>query len=181
MLIFTNPVLKNGAGPRFSRQNHRSGAARQALASLACVPDDSAAGWKVAQADSDADDDSMQALLPMFQGAGSLLVYLHGYNATPTACFERCDRLHARYGLEVVRFSWSKNRPPDDIAEGSQASLAGSFSLGSNRDFTRLCAADADQPVLPCTVAAEPADGPKGPRCSWWVLMALTGQSAAAH
>lgn len=52
------------------------------------------------------DDDIMQLLVPLFRGARPLLLYLHGNNNSPAACFERCARLQEIYGLQVVGFSW---------------------------------------------------------------------------
>jgi esterase/lipase superfamily enzyme len=73
------------------------------------------ARWAVSQSDDDVDDaDSLRALLPLFQGGRPVLVYLHGNNNPPAACFERCARLRDIYDVEVVGFSWaSEGHLPD--------------------------------------------------------------------
>jgi hypothetical protein len=54
-----------------------------------------------------ADADALNLLLPLFTGARRVLVYLHGNNNTPAACFERCALLESLYGVEVIGFSWT--------------------------------------------------------------------------
>jgi hypothetical protein len=48
----------------------------------------------------------VQLLVPLFHGGRPVLVYLHGNDNPPAACFERCARLEEIYGLEVIGFSW---------------------------------------------------------------------------
>jgi hypothetical protein len=52
------------------------------------------------------DDAMVQLLVPLFHGGRPVLVYLHGNDNPPAACFERCARLEEVYGLEVIGFSW---------------------------------------------------------------------------
>lgn len=154
MLIFSNRELESRADALVCQQKVNADLARRALATLERTPQATAGCWKVSQIDSDVDDaDSMRALLPMFQESRPLLLYLHGYNSTPAACFERCDRLQSLYGLEVVRFSWSskKHRPGD----------------GDLPDFL---------PPSDCLRQLDPAAA--DPACSWWLVMALTGSPA---
>ncbi|MDB5867749.1 MAG: hypothetical protein JWP96_81 [Polaromonas sp.] len=167
MFIFTSRELENRAGQPAAEPKLAADSARLALASLEHAAQTPAAGWKVSHTDSDVDDaESMQALLPLFQGAGPLLVYLHGYNSTPAACFERCDRLQSLYGVEIVRFSWSSSRkcPPE---EGGQPGLAAARPPFGSRLYLPL----NDGPRLLDAVAGDP----DGRTCSWWLLMAMPG------
>jgi hypothetical protein len=64
-------------------------------------------GWALSGTVADtADDAALSALVERFHGNRPVLVYLHGNNNTPPDCFERCARLEAIYGVEVVGFSW---------------------------------------------------------------------------
>ena len=171
MLIFTNRELESRVGKSAFDGNLAAASARLVLANLEHAPQAGAAGWKVSQTDSDVDDvDSLQALLPLLQSVGPHLVYLHGYNSTPAACFERCDRLQSLYGLEIVRFSWSSSRKcqPDD---GSLPGVAAVRPFGSPH-FLPL----SDHPGPLDAVAGAPDER----TCSWWLLMALPG-SLPAH
>ena len=116
------------------------------------------------RADADLDDaDALRTWLPLFQKPGPLLVYLHGYNDTPAACFERCDRLQSRYGLEVVRFSWSsrKHLADDGVLPG----------LGKPNGFASFRGARHGLPFKDQPVVGEP----DAPDCAWWLVMAQTG------
>ena len=181
MLIFTNRELDSRADKSAFERNMAAGSARLALATLARAPQATAARWTVSQMDSDVDDaDSMQALLPLFQRPGPLLVYLHGYSGTPAACLERCDRLQTLYGLEVVRFSWSSKKYLSD--DSAQTGLDAGFNLGLQPDFTRLfgsrhCVPSNGYPKLPDPMAGDL----EGLTCSWWLLMALPGSSRSSH
>lgn len=106
MLIFTNRALNGAADESAFERSFMPGSTRLALASVERAS--SGAGWAVSQHDADVDDDdSLRALLPLFQGNRPVLVYLHGNNNPPAACFKRCDRLAALYGLEMIGFSWA--------------------------------------------------------------------------
>lgn len=167
MLIFTNRALESRAGQPAVEPNRAAGSARLTLAALEHAPQAAAAGWKVSQTDSDVDDaDSMQALLPLFQGSGPHLIYLHGYNSTPAACFERCDRLQSLYGLEIVRFSWSSSRKYQPEDGGQPGAAAARPPFGSR---LYLSSSDCPKPLDP--VAGDPDER----TCSWWLLMALPG------
>ena len=170
MLIFSNRELESRAGAAFFNPASTACPPRLALATLEHTPQATARHWKVSQIDSrvDVDDtDSMRALLPMFQESRPLLLYLHGYNSTPAACFERCDRLQSLYGLEIVRFSWSSKKhrlgdgdPPDFLPRCGEMRY-----LPSNSPLWQF---------EPAAAAAEV----DGLTCSWWLVMALTGSSA---
>ena len=175
MLIFTNREPGSRTGESAFQQNFAASSARLALATLARAPQATAACWKVSQMDSDVDDaDSMQTLLPMFQASWPLLLYLHGYNSTPAACFERCDRLQSLYGLEVVRFSWSSKKYLLD--DSCLSVLVAGLDSGLQQDFARLfgsqhCLQSNEQPRPLDPVACDL----ECLTCSWWLLMALTG------
>ena len=115
MLIFTNRTLGAAADESAFERSFTPGSPRLAMANVARAP--GGAGWVVLQGDADVDDgDSLRALLPLFQGSRPVLVYLHGNNNTPAACFERCDRLAALYDVEVIGFSWTSE---GFLADGS--------------------------------------------------------------
>lgn len=176
MLIFTHRESVGRADESAFDTTFSARSARLALAKLERAPHAAATGWKVSQTDSDVDDaDSMQVLLPMFQGPGPLLVYLHGYNSTPAACFERCDRLQSLYGLEVVRFSWSSIKCL--LHDSGQPALVAGFNLGLQQDFKRLCGTrHCVQPSESPALIGLAAGNLQGLTCSWWLVMALTGQ-----
>jgi esterase/lipase superfamily enzyme len=50
--------------------------------------------------------DALDLLLPLFDGARPVLLYVHGNSTTPASCFARCAALEAEYGIEVIAFSW---------------------------------------------------------------------------
>jgi hypothetical protein len=167
MLVFSNRELEDRAGAPAFRPKLAAGPARLSLATLERTAQATAGHWPVSQIDSDVDDaDSMRALLPMFQKSGPLFVYLHGYNSTPVACFERCDRLQSLYGLEIVRFSWSSKK----------------HRLGDSElpDFTQLF---GERHYLESSGYLRPLDPAaadlEGLTCSWWLVMALPGSACA--
>ena len=159
MLIFTSREMQSGTNPSTFEPHFSARSALRALTNLERAPEGMAADWKVSQADADLDDaDALRTWLPLFQKPGPLLVYLHGYNDTPAACFERCDRLQSRYGLEVVRFSWSsrKHLADDGVLPG----------LGKPNGFASFRGARHGLPFK---------DQPVAPDCAWWLVMAQTG------
>ena len=111
MLIFTNRELEDRADESALQRSFASGSPRLALATVERAPQGRAEHWNLTQPDDDVDDaDSLRALLPLFQGSLRLLVYLHGYNNTPAACFERCALLQSLYDgttWSLVGFSWA--------------------------------------------------------------------------
>ena len=173
MLIFTSREMQSGTNPSTFEPHFSARSALRALKNLERAPEGMAADWEVSQADADLDDaDALQTWLPLFQKPGPLLVYLHGYNDTPAACFERCDRLQSRYGLEVVRFSWSsrKHLADDGVSPGP----------GKPNGFASLRGARHGLPFKDQPVVGEP----DAPDCAWWLLMAQTGSprvTAHAH
>jgi len=113
----------------------------------------------------------------MFQGSRPLLVYLHGYNSTPAACFERCDRLQSLYGLEIVRFSWSSKKYL--LEDSGLHGLVAGLDLGIRRDFARLLGSQHylqtnEYPKPPVRMACDL----ESLTCSWWLLMARTGSTS---
>ena len=172
MLIFTSRELESSTDESAFEPHFSASSARLALANLERAPEAMAARWKVSQTDGDLDDaDAMRTWLPLFQKPGPLLVYLHGYNDTPAACFERCDRLQSLYGLEIVRFSWSSKKYLADDGAPPSLGLSHEFApfLG-----TRHGLPSREYLMPPATVVY----GPEGPDCSWWLVMALTGSPA---
>lgn len=164
MLIFTSREMQSGTNPSTFEPHFSARSALRALTNLERAPEGMAADWKVSQADADLDDaDALRTWLPLFQKPGPLLVYLHGYNDTPAACFERCDRLQSRYGLEVVRFSWSsrKHLADDGVLPG----------LGKPNGFASFRGARHGLPFKDQPVVGEP----DAPDCAWWLVMAQTG------
>jgi hypothetical protein len=103
MLIFTNRKTQTAADPSAFTRQFQPGSEALALASV--LRQGTGFGLTGLQAQLK-DDDAMQALVPVFQGTKPVLVYLHGNNNSPTACFERCARLAEVYDVEVIGFSW---------------------------------------------------------------------------
>ena len=113
-----------------------------------------------------ADIDDLGNELPLFQKLGSRLVYLHGYNDTPVACFERCDRLQSLYGLEVVRFSWSSRKHLID--DGVPA------AWGLKKELAQLAITqNAPHFSDELLTSAEKLEERAQAQCAWWLVMAL--------
>ena len=147
------------AEPTYSPQTHQT----------AEVP------WKMVQMDCDVDDaESINELLPLFQKARPLLLYLHGFISTPAAFFERCDRLELLYGLEIVRFSWtSKKHRLDD---GFRPAVDPKMEPSLQQELERLFGAQAGSPSTNYPAPLYPVAGSQDNlTCSWWLLMTLTG------
>ncbi|WP_137731200.1 alpha/beta hydrolase [Pseudaquabacterium pictum] len=103
MLIFTNRVIQPGTDPSALTRQFQPGS--DAIGVVQAVR--SGAGFQVGGAQASLDDAAaMQLLVPLFQASRPVVLYLHGNNNPPAACFERCARLEEIYGLEVVGFSW---------------------------------------------------------------------------
>ncbi|MEJ6022277.1 alpha/beta hydrolase [Ramlibacter sp. PS4R-6] len=101
MLVFTNRTVEGGA---FSAAFAPGG---ERIAAAQVKP--SGGGWKLSDVDDDIDEkDALDRLLPLFRGDKPLLLYVHGNNNTPEACFGRLAELEDLYGsrVEVVGFSW---------------------------------------------------------------------------
>jgi hypothetical protein len=172
MLIFSSRKTAERAGEPVFQQQFTAGSARMAVATLERASQSKAAYWKVSHLDSDVDDaDALRALLPMLQASRPLLLYVQGCNSTPAACFERCDRLQALYGLEVVRFSWSSKKYLHD--EGSELpGRIGGLNVDPAPDLAQLFGSWRHLP---------PGEGlaePQGLTCAWWLVMALTGSTS---
>ena len=102
MLIFTDRVMKATSNESAFGTAYTQGSERLGLATVS----KKAAGWAVTAADDDVNQAEPKAALePVFKGARPVLVYIHGNNNTPAKCFERCAKLEALYGIEVVGFS----------------------------------------------------------------------------
>lgn len=110
MLIVSNREL-DASGSAFSAA-FQPGASTLSFGDASPLP---AGAWQLQGSQRDAGDDQLlQALLPRFQQARPVLVYLHGNSNTPQDCFERCARLEALYGCEVIGYSWpSEGLLPD--------------------------------------------------------------------
>ena len=178
MLIFSSRELEGRAAMPAVDQQFTAHAARWAQTLRkhpSQTPQTLEVPWKVVQMKCDVDDaESMNELLPLFQKARPLLLYLHGYNSTPAAFFERCDRLHSLYGLEIVRFSWSSKKHLLD--DGFRPGVDAGMDDGLQQELKRLFGSQAGSPSTtypapryPVTVDLENLT------CSWWLLMALTG------
>ena len=104
MLIFTNRIIDNAAaGPAAFTRRFNPGAAALGMAEVGRQ----GASFALDDVAADAGDDAvLQRLVARFGGNRPLLLYVHGNNNTPAACFERCARLQEIYGVEVLGFSW---------------------------------------------------------------------------
>lgn len=146
MLVFTNRMLSGNTDESAFGRSFVPGSGRLALATVERAGQGASAGWNVSQADDDVDDaDALHALLPLFQGARRLLVYLHGNNNTPAACFERCSRLRSLYDLEVVGFSWASE---GYLPDGSELPSLAIGPPGDERDLGRVSAANRTEPAV---------------------------------
>ncbi len=105
MLIFTNRMMTTDPAPPEFTRKFQPGAETLAVAKVNRVP---GGGFSLADPTPQiGDDDAVRVLVSVFSGVRPVLVYLHGNNNSPEACFERCARLDEIYGLEVVGFSWA--------------------------------------------------------------------------
>lgn len=103
MLIFTNREV-SGAG---SRRELGRAFKPYADALTWAVPQAVGDRWRLDRLKVSSDDaTATAALAEVFTGEQPVLLYLHGFNNTPPALFDRCTRLEALYGVSVVGFSW---------------------------------------------------------------------------
>ena len=178
MLIFSSRECEGQAARSAPGQQVSADAFRQALAAPAYSPQTHQTAdvpWKMVQMDCDVDDaESMNELLPLFQEARPLLLYLRGYNSTPAAFFERCDRLQSLYGLEIVRFSWSSKKHLLD--DGFRPGVDARMDDGLQQELRRLFGSQAGSPSIIYPAPLYPVAGDlENLTCSWWLMMALTG------
>lgn len=104
MLVFTNRILEPGPDEAAFTRRFMPGAGTLGLAEVQRA----GGGWALGAVTPQLSDDAaLAALVALFQGPARVLVYLHGNNNTPAACFERCTRLQEIYGLQVLGFSWT--------------------------------------------------------------------------
>lgn len=142
MLIFTNRAMQAAANPSALTRKFQPGSDVIGAVQVAR----SGAGFQVSAAQPVlGDDDAMQLLVPLFRGAKPVLVYLHGNNNPPSACFERCARLGEIYGLEVVGFSWPSegylssgedlpNMPPPTAGEADAGESLAGITAGNRKE-----------------------------------------------
>lgn len=135
MLVFTNrDVGAQALGTAFEQGSDRL--------SLAEVDGSAQGGWVlVHKAVGVSDDEALQRLVALFQAAAGkpVLVYVHGNNNTPAACFERCQALRDLYQLEVIGFSW-----PSEGYAANGARAAHVMDTELDGDENELAAATTD-------------------------------------
>ncbi len=172
MLIFSSREVEERPGTSAVEQQFTADSAQQFQNYPAQTPGEH---WKVVQMNCDVDDvDAMNELLPLFREARPLLLYLHGYNSTPAACFERCDRLQTLYGLEIVRFSWSAKKHLQD--DGLRPGFDAGVDPGLQRELARLFGSQKGSPSRKYPTPLDPvACDLDKVSCAWWLLMALPG------
>ncbi|WP_457337563.1 alpha/beta hydrolase [Rhizobacter sp. P5_C2] len=144
MLIFTNRVV-NMAGDEsaFGRSFEPAGT-HLGFASVSGLAQGGA--WTVSNANNDASDvDALNALLPLFSGARKVLVYLHGNNNTPAACFERCAKLEALYGFETIGFSWASE---GFLSDGSELPGVEGGNAGDETDLAKVKASNRTEGAI---------------------------------
>lgn len=169
MLIFTSREPEECNNEDMVELSFSTDSARLALKNLERAPEDMATFWTVSQADADLDDvDAMRTWLPLLQKPGPHLVYLQGYNDSPEACFQRCDRLQSKYGLEIVRFSWTSRKHLTDDGIPFDLDLQDELAPFMR---ARYGLPFPDQPVWLDTEAKETDK----PDCAWWLVLARTG------
>jgi hypothetical protein len=145
MLIFTNRVIDNGADESAFSRRFDPGATTLGFAAASRA---GAGHWSLAGVQRQcADDVALAELVTLFQGPKPVLVYLHGNNNTPAACFERCTRLAEIYGVEVLGFSWT--------SEGFQPSGEDLFGIHAGAP-----AGDRDETSLKAVTASNRTEGP---------------------
>jgi hypothetical protein len=147
MLIFTHRVIDAGNDESAFTRRFDPGAPTLGFASVSRA---GAGHWALADVRRETTDDTaLAALVALFQGGKPVLVYLHGNNNTPAACFERCTRLAEIYELEVLGFSWA--------SEGLQPSGEDLAGIGPG---TGDGAADGGEDSLQGVSAANRGEGP---------------------
>lgn len=104
MLIFTNRVISSGATAESFGRAFTPGSKQLGVATIAS----SGSGWKLSAQNADVSDDVASKMLEkLFQGTKPVLLYVHGYNNSPAACFRRIHKLQDLYpGAVVIGFSW---------------------------------------------------------------------------
>lgn len=126
MLIFTNRDTQGATDPSAFTTRFAPGATNLGLAAVARDGN----GFRLSGLKSQvSDDQALQSLVPVFTGSQRVLVYLHGNNNSPSACFERCARLEEIYGLAVIGFSW-----PSEGLQSSGDDLPGLVATSEDKD-----------------------------------------------
>ena len=142
MLVFTNRHTTNATGPAAFDTHFTPRATALSCADVARAP---GAGFAVQSLQSGLSDDAaLHTLVPLFAGPTPLLVYLHGNNNSPAACFERCARLEEIYGVAAIGFSW----PSEGLqADGSEpaAQPNGADVSGGENELATVTAGNAGQ------------------------------------
>ncbi|KQW42862.1 MULTISPECIES: alpha/beta hydrolase [unclassified Roseateles] len=104
MLIFTNRKI---AGTGSSATFAKGFAPGKTDLNFANAKAATNGAWSLKDLTNGADDAAIVAALSkLFSGGRPVLLYLHGNNNTPEACFERCAVLDKLYKVEVIGFSW---------------------------------------------------------------------------
>lgn len=104
MLIFTNRTIADGTTAAAFARAFTPGNQRLGVANVKA----SGQGWKLSDIDKEVtDQDSLDLLLPLFQGEKPVLLYVHGNNNPPATCFGRMRDLEALYpDAAIIGFSW---------------------------------------------------------------------------
>lgn len=127
MLIFTNRAVSGGTTAAAFGRAFKPGNEQLAVASVASAGE----GWTLNNVDADVtDDEAWQLLRPLFEGNKPVLLYVHGNNNSPSACFGRIRKLQTTYpGAVVIGFSW-----PSEGFQSDGLPLPGLSVTTSNTD-----------------------------------------------
>lgn len=105
MLVFTNRLLKTTAKDE-SVLTTQYEPFSDTLNSVKVTA--RAKGWKVSNPQVGMSDvDVLAQLDTVLAGNKPVLLFVHGNNNTPAACFARCQLLEAQYPVAVIGFSWT--------------------------------------------------------------------------
>ncbi len=107
MLIYTNRLLDAASSDAGALTKTYTPFA-DTLSSVSVQQGVQGAGWKVSQQQPNlADPTALAQLSDVLSGSKPVLVFVHGNDNPPAACFERCQQLEEQYGVAVIGYSWT--------------------------------------------------------------------------
>jgi hypothetical protein len=120
MLIFTNREIDQGDSENAVSARYTPLVPDLSLADVRVRGN--SRGWKLDNVGRNVSDtDALARLSAVFNAQKNVLLYVHGNNNTPGACFTRCQALEASYDVNVIGFSWASEGLLPDGTDGVPA------------------------------------------------------------
>jgi Alpha/beta hydrolase of unknown function (DUF900) len=120
MLIFTNRSVQKQKTDELAFTNRFTPLA-ESLSIATVKAKENGNGWIVSDiSEKTSDVEAVVNLSSLLMGSKPVLVFVHGNNNSPSACFDRCLALEKQYEVNVIGFSWASEgfQPSgDDLAD----------------------------------------------------------------